>query len=171
MEILLAQLSGALSAELTPLAAAQAASRCLHAANLSPEALSPEQRIGSETGYISRVIHAQREPLFSISRLVWLPGQRTTIHDHLCWGAVCVLQGVEEETTYRLSKDDSGDYLQQRRTITYTPGSITAFAPPEDVHQVHNAGDDVTISIHVYGADLTGDLSSIQNVYTPDLIR
>jgi predicted metal-dependent enzyme (double-stranded beta helix superfamily) len=33
-------------------------------------------------------------------------------------------------------------------------GSVSGVAPPDDIHQVHNTGDTVAITLHLYGADL-----------------
>jgi 3-mercaptopropionate dioxygenase len=37
---------------------------------------------------------------FSLVSFVWGPGQRTPVHDHLMWGLVGMLRGVEEATVF-----------------------------------------------------------------------
>jgi len=44
-------------------------------------------------------------------------------------------------------------------------GSVAGLLPPGDIHRVSNAGDDVAISLHVYGADLRHRQSSIRRCY------
>lgn len=45
-------------------------------------------------------------------------------------------------------------------------GQISSLIPPEEnIHQVRNAGDSLAISIHVYGADLSKHLSSINECF------
>ena len=40
-------------------------------------------------------------------------------------------------------------------TIEAHPGHVEALVPPaENIHSVHAGGDELTISIHVYGADI-----------------
>jgi predicted metal-dependent enzyme (double-stranded beta helix superfamily) len=34
-------------------------------------------------------------------------------------------------------------------------GDVSGFAPPGDIHRVHNTGDTTLISIHIYGTDLS----------------
>jgi hypothetical protein len=34
-------------------------------------------------------------------------------------------------------------------------GDVSGFAPPGDIHRVHNTADTTAISIHVYGTDVT----------------
>jgi 3-mercaptopropionate dioxygenase len=46
------------------------------------------------------------------------------------------------------------------------PGSVSGFAPPGDIHRVRNTGDDVAISMHVYGADISRLGNSIRREYT-----
>jgi 3-mercaptopropionate dioxygenase len=42
---------------------------------------------------------------------------------------------------------------------------VSGFAPPGDIHRVRNIGDDVAISMHVYGADISRLGSSVRRVY------
>ena len=44
-------------------------------------------------------------------------------------------------------------------------GDVSGFAPPGDIHRVRNAGDDVAISIHVYGTDVSRIGSSVRRYY------
>lgn len=44
-------------------------------------------------------------------------------------------------------------------------GEVSGFAPPGDIHRVHNTGDSTAISLHIYGADLGVTPSSIRRVY------
>ena len=93
--------------------------------------------------------------------LVWRPGQRTAIHDHIAWCAFGVLQGTEFETLYR----DHGDYLTEIGRVANQVGDVSGFAPPGDIHRVHNTGDVTAISLHVYGADLSADGVSVRREY------
>ena len=45
--------------------------------------LTPAEREGSADGYTRHTLHT--EATFSISAVVWRPGQVTEIHDHLVW--------------------------------------------------------------------------------------
>jgi predicted metal-dependent enzyme (double-stranded beta helix superfamily) len=99
--------------------------------------------------------------------LVWKPGQITPIHDHRCWCVVGVLQGQETETRYHLREDADSRFLVLLEQHTYDPGSVCTLVPPEEnIHQVANAGvDGVTISMHIYGADIAALGSSINKVF------
>jgi predicted metal-dependent enzyme (double-stranded beta helix superfamily) len=82
---------------------------------------------------------------------VWRPGQRTPIHDHVSWCVVGVYRGIEHETHYRLVDGA----LVATESIEAHPGDVEALIPPaENIHVVEAAGEGLTISIHVYGADI-----------------
>jgi predicted metal-dependent enzyme (double-stranded beta helix superfamily) len=89
---------------------------------------------------------------FSIVSFVWGPGQRTPVHDHRVWGLVGVLRGKEVVENYQRRADG----LRLTGSELLSAGSVDAVSPGiGDIHRVSNAFDDrVTISIHVYGADI-----------------
>jgi 3-mercaptopropionate dioxygenase len=127
------------------------------------ELLSPDQRRGRADGYEQHVLHVEPDGSFSIVGLVWRPGQSTPIHDHVSWCVVAVLAGVEHEVIYEARKD--GRQVVALETATNPAGTVCGIAPPGDIHRVWNGGDEIAISLHVYGADI-GELgSSIRRCY------
>jgi predicted metal-dependent enzyme (double-stranded beta helix superfamily) len=140
-------------------AAAETVAELMRADLPSLDLLAPDQRVGSDDGYLRHLLHA--EPRFSIVAIVWQPGQLTDIHDHVAWCTFAVLQGVEYETLYR----DDGDHLTEIGRAANRVGDVSGFAPPGDIHRVHNVGDETAISLHVYGADMTDSPSSVRRVY------
>lgn len=44
-------------------------------------------------------------------------------------------------------------------------GDVDGFAPPGDIHRIHNAGATTAISIHIYGTDVTRIGSSVRRYY------
>jgi predicted metal-dependent enzyme (double-stranded beta helix superfamily) len=113
------------------------------------ELLTAEERAGDPDDYARHTLHT--EASFSISAVVWRPGQVTEIHDHLVWCSFVILQGVETETIF----DFDGGRLVEVGRSQRGPGSVTGVAPPEDIHMVDNTGDTIAITLHVYGADLS----------------
>ncbi|GHE76921.1 hypothetical protein GCM10017786_02710 [Amycolatopsis deserti] len=122
--------------------------------------LTAAERAGSADGYTRHTLHT--ETAFSISAVVWRPGQITEIHDHLVWCSFVVLQGTETENIFDL---DGGRLVQVDRRER-PAGSVSGTAPPDDIHQVHNTGDTVAITLHVYGADLSQG-TSVRRTYQP----
>ena len=49
---------------------------------------------------------------FSVVALVWQPGQATTIHDHVTWGAFAVLRGTEYEEAHRITNHADATLIQ-----------------------------------------------------------
>jgi predicted metal-dependent enzyme (double-stranded beta helix superfamily) len=121
--------------------------------------LTPVERQGDPAGFARYTLHCE-EP-FSVVAVVWQPGQQTPIHDHIAWCTFVVLQGVEYETLYR----DHGDHLTVIGQVANRVGDASGFAPPGDIHRVHNTGDVTAISLHVYGADLGDERTSVRRDY------
>jgi predicted metal-dependent enzyme (double-stranded beta helix superfamily) len=130
-----------------------------------PEAglLTAAERTGSPDGYQCHILHVEPDGSFSVTAMVWRPGQITAIHDHVTWCVTGVIQGAEYEERYRLTGD--GSWLEEAGHSLALPGEISGFAPPGDIHRVRNHGPNVAISLHVYGADITRLGSSIRRTY------
>ena len=104
--------------------------------------------------YRQYLLHLDPLQRFSIVSFVWGPGQKTPVHDHTVWGLVGVLRGAEYCERFALSGKGEpmrllgGDYLET--------GAVDCVSPAiGDIHRVSNAHTDrVSISIHVYGADI-----------------
>jgi predicted metal-dependent enzyme (double-stranded beta helix superfamily) len=133
-----------------------------------PGLLTPAQCESDPDRYRTHVLHTEEDGSFSVLALVWLPGQRTGIHDHVCWGVAGVHQGRETERRYRLVPDGPSARLLPTEELSNGTGAVSAFTPPGDIHRVRNAGDELAISIHVYGADVRRLGSSVRRMY-PDV--
>ena len=123
--------------------------------------LSPEQLQGDPAGYRQHLLHVADDGAFSLVALVWLPGQTTPIHDHLSWCVVGVHQGAEREVRYRVERG----HLVRTEELVNAQGEVSIALPPGDIHLVCNVGDDVAVSLHVYGADLRVSGTSIRRRY------
>jgi predicted metal-dependent enzyme (double-stranded beta helix superfamily) len=114
--------------------------------------LAPEHRAGDPHNYRQHLLYVSPDRRVSIVALVWLPGQRTPIHDHVSWCVVGVYEGRERETRYRAADG----HLEVAGQIDADPGHVEVIVPTAeaDIHDVTAVGDRPTISIHVYGADI-----------------
>ncbi len=128
-----------------------------------PDILTAAERAGDPADYQCHVLHVESDGSFSVTAMVWRPGQITPIHDHVTWCVFGVVQGIEYEELYALGAD--GAHLEDVGRNQNNPGEVSGFAPPGDIHRVRNYGGDVAISIHVYGADITRLGSSIRRTY------
>lgn len=130
-------------------------------AHLPTEAvLTPQQRLGDPHRYRSHILHVEPDGSFSVVGLVWRPGQVTPIHDHVTWCVFGVIQGIEHEELFDAELNAIGESDNH-------PGDVSGFAPPGDIHRVHNTGGETAISIHVYGTDVSRIGSSVRRYYEP----
>lgn len=108
----------------------------------------------SRDRYQQYLLHRDRRGRFSVVAFVWGPGQATPIHDHRTWGLVGVLRGAELAQSFAF--DAEGALRSTGPAHRLGAGSVDAVSPRiGDIHRVANAYDDrVSISIHVYGADI-----------------
>jgi predicted metal-dependent enzyme (double-stranded beta helix superfamily) len=104
--------------------------------------------------YQQYLLHADPQGLFSVVSFVWGPGQATPVHDHTVWGLIGMLRGRELSQAY--AYDPEGRLQPQGEAVSLNPGQVQAVSPRlGDIHRVANAhGDRVSISIHVYGANI-----------------
>ena len=102
----------------------------------------------SPEGYRQYLLHCDPFERFSIVSFVWMPGQRTPIHDHTVWGLVGVMRGEELCEEYTPDVKPAGRHPVR-------PGDVDRVSPRiGDVHVVSNAGAQTAVSIHVYGANI-----------------
>ncbi|MFL9880229.1 cysteine dioxygenase [Herbaspirillum rhizosphaerae] len=127
--------------------------------------------------YRQYLLHVDSAQRFSVVSFVWGPGQQTPVHDHTVWGLIGMLRGSEYSQSYRRQNDNedgnAGALLPFGEPIQLTPGMVEAVSPHveglDDIHRVRNAYDDkVSISIHVYGANIG---AVHRSVYQPDGTR
>ncbi|MCK2221025.1 cysteine dioxygenase family protein [Actinomadura sp. ATCC 31491] len=159
LDPLVAEVSAVVARRLGSRRTAYAVADVLRAHPPGLDLLTPAERAGAPDRYASHLLHA--EPDFSVVAVVWRPGQGTVIHDHVSWCAFAVLSGIEHETLYR----DMGDHLRELGRADNRPGEVSGFAPPGDIHKVTNISDEVGVSVHVYGADVSRLGSSVRRVY------
>lgn len=108
----------------------------------------------STEGYRQYLLYCDPRERFSVVSFVWLPGQRTPIHDHTVWGLVGVMRG--EELCEEYAPPAAGQAMRQTGAHRVRPGDIDRVSPRiGDIHVVSNAGQGgAAVSIHVYGANI-----------------
>jgi predicted metal-dependent enzyme (double-stranded beta helix superfamily) len=104
--------------------------------------------------YQQYLLHLDPAQRFSIVSFVWGPGQATPVHDHTVWGVIGVLRGAEVAERFEAGAD--GRAAPRGEPELLGEGSVGFVSPAiGDVHRVRNAFDDrVSVSIHVYGANI-----------------
>lgn len=142
------------------------AERALRTLLAEPDFLTEEQRRPDPDRYAQHVLYVHPRRAYSIVSLVWLPGQSTPVHDHICWCVTGVLTGREEEVRYEMRDGTGGPVLGLVDTVLNERGDVSRLVPPEEnIHRVANACDGVAISLHVYGADIAARGTSVNKVF------
>lgn len=94
---------------------------------------------------------------FSVVSFVWGPGQKTPVHNHTVWGLLGVMRGAESCHRYDVPDvNNPGQPMRQHPLQQLKLHEIDRVSPAVgDIHEVANAyADRVSISIHVYGANI-----------------
>ncbi|RSZ57919.1 cysteine dioxygenase [Massilia atriviolacea] len=114
--------------------------------------------------YQQYLLHCDPQERFSVLSFVWGPGQATPVHDHTVWGMVGVLRGAEQCEEF--APPAGAGPLARLGTHHLPAGAIDVLSPRVgDIHRVANAqAGAVSVSIHVYGADI-GRIA--RHVYDP----
>ena len=113
------------------------------------------------------MLHAAGDGSFSIAALVIRPGGATPIHDHGTWTVWGALEGRDRELRYARAADERLPALVAARELSAGATSRVP-GPPDDLHRLENDGPDVSVSIHVHGADMR---TQVRRAYGPEAGR
>ncbi len=117
---------------------------------------SPTSKMGGSIA--SYLLYRRGDRSLTLHALVIPPASITPVHDHLAWGLVGLYRGEQEEEVFRHVGSSHSTHtahleLVERRQLR--PGDLYALLPPEgDIHRVRTTSPDMSISIHLLGADL-----------------
>ncbi len=117
-----------------------------------------EDAIGAEDWYVAHRYDSQ-DGSYSLQIFVWPPGCGTKIHDHTSWGAFCCTVGsVVEERYERLDNGCRLDHARLKKvwqlSWSIDDGASTVLPYDEGIHRVGNPGEEVAVSVHLYGPRL-----------------
>lgn len=117
----------------------------------------------------SRVLHTEADGSFSVVALVCPPDAATVIHDHVTWCVFAVLAGAPVEERFVLN--ETATALEPVGIDVCRPGALTGGAPPGDVHRLSNPGPQSTVSLHLYGADVSRIGTSVRRTYDLPIVE
>ena len=100
-----------------------------------------------------------KDRTYSLQVFVWPPNAETKIHDHSSWGVYCCAVGsIFEERYERLDDGSRLDHARLKKTRQRMwrreDGASSVLPHDGGIHRVGNSGDDVAISVHLYGPRL-----------------
>ena len=109
--------------------------------------------------YARHLMHRDPAGRYTMIAMVWGPGQGTPLHDHAgIWCVECVYQGHLNVTSYSVRGGDPETGIVQFETelqITAGVGEAGALIPPFEHHVLQNADPTPSVTIHVYGGEMT----------------
>jgi predicted metal-dependent enzyme (double-stranded beta helix superfamily) len=110
--------------------------------------------------YARRLLYQDPDNRFAAVVMTWGPGQGTPVHDHGgLWCVEGVVEGEMQVTQYDVqpSGDEAFEVNPAGPPIYAGVGSAGRLIPPTDYHVLSNAlPGGVSVTLHVYGGDLTG---------------
>ena len=111
---------------------------------------------GTEGGWYVAHSYGGKDHTFSLQVFVWPPNTETKIHDHSSWGVYCCAVGsVHEERYERLDDGSRLDHARlkkfRQRMWSKENGASSVLPHGGGIHRVGNPGDNVAISVHLYG--------------------
>jgi predicted metal-dependent enzyme (double-stranded beta helix superfamily) len=111
--------------------------------------------------YARRLLHRNDALGYTAVVMTWGPGQRTPLHDHAgIWCVEGVVEGRMDVTQFDLIEDPAGSEggayrFAEKGCVHAAVGSAGCLIPPFEYHVLANALDQPSITLHVYGGEMT----------------
>lgn len=132
--------------------------KCLEEAIRARGIVLPDRfhRVRAE-GYARRLLHRNDDLGYTAVVMTWAPGQSTPLHDHAgIWCVECVVEGQMDVTQFDLIDESESTYAFERKALVHASvGSAGCLIPPFEYHVLANALDRPSITLHVYGGEMT----------------
>ena len=120
--------------------------------------LSERHMRPSPVRYARNLVHIDPKGRYSVIAMVWGHGQGTPIHDHdNMWCCECVVRGRIKVVSYQLIGELEEEFVdfKPELEIYAGPGEAGALIPPFDHHTIQNTELEPSITLHVYGGEMT----------------
>jgi len=113
--------------------------------------------------YARRLVHKDPQDRYTVLAMVWNGGQGTPLHDHAgIWCVEGVVEGRMDVTQYDLVREEQGEdagvaayRFEEKGCVHAAVGSAGCLIPPFEYHILANALDEPSITLHVYGGEMT----------------
>ena len=108
-------------------------------------------------GYARRLLHRNDDLGYTAVVMTWGPGQQTPLHDHAgIWCVEGVIEGRMDVTRFDLVEEAHDAYrFEAKGCVHASVGSTGCLIPPFEYHILANAIDEPSITLHVYGGEMT----------------
>ena len=129
-----------------------------HGTLIGPGFRMPEAYRTTKDGapYTRNLVYQDPGNRFSVISICWGPFQETSVHDHMHWCVVGVLEGSVHAVDYRRLDEETEPgraHLEIRESTLHRSGSVIGLTPPprSNIHKMSNGGHAQAISLHTYG--------------------
>ena len=114
-------------------------------------------RLPRAEGYARRLLHRNDRLGYTAVVMTWAPGQRTPLHDHAgIWCVEGVVEGRMDVTQFDLVEESTDGFrFEAKGCVHAAVGSAGCLIPPFEYHILANAIDRPSITLHVYGGEMT----------------
>jgi len=108
-------------------------------------------------GYARRLLHRNDDLGYTAVVMTWGPGQQTPLHDHAgIWCVEGVVEGRMDVMQFDLVEETDETYrFEAKGCVHASVGSAGCLIPPFEYHVLANAIDQPSITLHVYGGEMT----------------
>lgn len=108
-------------------------------------------------GYARRLLHRNDALGYTAVVMTWGPGQLTPLHDHAgIWCVEGVIEGRMDVTQYDLVEESADGFRFEAKGCVHAEvGSAGCLIPPFEYHILANALDRPSITLHIYGGEMT----------------
>ena len=127
--------------------------------------LPPAMCRPGDEGYVRHVLHSDAAGRYTIAALVWTQGQRSPIHAHHTWCALCVIEGELQEEYFQYDPQAAAAVPVGGAARRVGEGS-SGTAGLHLIHRIGNASARTAVSVHIYGV-ATSEMSSGINHVLP----
>ena len=124
----------------------------------TPDVLTAEQRLGSPDDYRGHTCTSS--PTARSRSSLWSGGPASSRASTTTSRGACSASSRASSTRSCSTPTSTWSASSDNHV-----GDVSGFAPPGDIHRVHNTADETAISIHVYGTDVTRIGSSARRYY------
>ena len=104
-----------------------------------------------QTGWSVQFLYREYDFPLTLQMVAWLPGHRSTIHNHGTWGLVALVGGQERNRLWQRQPDAAHPHrIEPVHELILNPGDVVALTA-NAIHSVEPLGDEPTISFNLYG--------------------
>ncbi len=101
-------------------------------------------------------VYKSEEHGYYIQFFAWPPGCKSPVHNHNTWGLMGIMHNCLHVTEYDLELEGDSFKVKNSESFDAHAGAIAYLTSPDnEIHCVRNNSDEMSYSLHIYGAEMT----------------